>query len=36
MGLIAEKISGVVATEVPAGIWSDGRATEEPRKAVVE
>jgi hypothetical protein len=36
MGLKAEKILGVVATEVPAGIWSDGRATEEPRKAVVE
>jgi hypothetical protein len=36
MGLIAEKISGVVATEMPAGIWSDGLATEEPRKAVVE
>ena len=27
MGLIAEKITGVVVTELPAGIWADGQAT---------
>jgi hypothetical protein len=36
MGLVAEKITGVVATGLAGGIWADGKATEEIRSALVE